>query len=179
MNFLIFIFSYIDIQPEYNLLSFILSAHSKLNIGPVKHQQHFYPCEKIQEPVSCWIDDWFWAKLSRYISSGLASTIVGPSMFVLHERSVLFPQLQVGSDLLVRVWRSWGFYWLLLHIDLQWWGHGKVGSTSYHFIFNVKYSWFRQHYFYLIIPCTESHCQWFSVQQYFSVFPPNLLSDQS
>ena len=33
MNFLIFIFSYIDIQPEYNLLSFILSAQSKLNIG--------------------------------------------------------------------------------------------------------------------------------------------------
>ena len=42
MNFLIFIFSYIDIQPEYNLLSFILSAHSKLNIGAVKHHQHFY-----------------------------------------------------------------------------------------------------------------------------------------
>ena len=50
MNFLIFIFSYIDIQPEYNLLSFILSAQSKLNIGPVKHQQHFYPCEKNQQP---------------------------------------------------------------------------------------------------------------------------------
>ena len=96
MNFLIFIFSYIDIQPEYNLLSFILSAHSKLNIGAVKHHQHFYPCENIREPVSSsWMDDWFGQNCLVIVPPGLASSIAAPQCLFCMKGQFL-PELQVG-----------------------------------------------------------------------------------
>ena len=176
MNFLIFIFSHIDIQPEYNLLSFILSAQSKLNIGPVllvKHQQHFYPVWKTFTNQA--LADW----TIGFGQNCLVISFQWPSkqpMFALHERSV---------NISARGWiwlvsESLKVLEILLHIDLQWWGHGKVGRTDCNFIFNVKYSWFRQeasekrkdHYFYHIIPRSESPQQWFSVHQYVLLYFP-------
>ena len=47
----IFIFSYIDIHPEYNLGSFILSARRKLHIECLA-SEGLHPCENLQEAVS-------------------------------------------------------------------------------------------------------------------------------
>ena len=83
------------------------------------------------------------------------------------------------ADLLVRVWRSAGFYCILTCNDGV---MGRWDQASYQLISNVKYSWFRQqrrtetdYYFYLIIPRiprTESHSQWFSVHQYIPLYFP-------
>ena len=112
MNFLIFIFSYIDIQPEYNLLSFILSAQSKLNIGRLSNINNISIRVKTSRNQAGW--------------SGLVGRLVLGKIVSLSFQWPGEPHSQAGNvcfawkvrslswaDLLVRVWRSAGFYCIL------------------------------------------------------------------
>ena len=157
MNFLIFIFSYIDIQPEYNLLSFILSAQSKLNIGRLSNINNISIRVKTSRNQAGWSGLVVRLVLGKIVSlsfqwPGEPHSQAGNVCFAWKVRSLSW------ADLLVRVWRSAGFYCILTCNDGVM-GKWEVGPTSYHFISNVKYSWFRQqdHYFYLIVPRSESH----------------------